>query len=43
MLAWFRGWRATLYIMIFQPTLYRQLRESIDAPWDEFTEVHRPE
>jgi hypothetical protein len=43
MISWLRGWAATLHIMVFERALYHQLRESIGAPWDEFTEVQPPE
>lgn len=43
MIGWFRGWATTLHIMVFERDLYRQLRESIDAPMSDFIEVQPPE
>lgn len=43
MITWLRSWAATLHIMVFERDLYRQLRESIDAPMSDFIEVEPPE
>jgi len=42
MRTWFRRWKETLHIMIFERELYRNLRESIEAPDEDFTEVGEP-
>jgi hypothetical protein len=42
-IAWLRGWAATLRIMIFQRGLYIQLLDSKDAPLSDYVDAPPPE